>query len=229
MDLEFTEIAMNRGHKAATSTLNFSVRSGSTTALLGSSQSGKSTLLLYASGQIKADSGGIWLVTDENRVSPDWRTVGIGPIADFAPLFETLTVQEHILFQGKLYRQRAARRKTEELLNQYELFELRRERVKDLDRFAYARLSLAIATVHKPVFVLLDEPELGLAESEWLQIQSYIRKLNSDNIGVLYTTVLESAAQCADQIVHLASGEVQQQWPYSQSSVSSGDAFGATN
>jgi ABC-type multidrug transport system ATPase subunit len=134
--------------------------------------------------------------------------VGLGPISDFSPLFDTLTVREHLAFGLRLYQQSDRKRRLEELLKTFHLGDVARERIKDIDQFSQFRVALAHTVLHQPSFVLLDEPERGLSVEEWVQAKEYLRQLATSHIGILYTTVLESTADWTHSIIHLPTGEV---------------------
>jgi|GEM_PF-6313691 len=229
MELQFDDVLVHHGKKAITEPLYFAVDAGSTTAIVGPSQSGKSALLLYASGYVRPRQGHVSLVEEGQAQEFNWRYVGLGPIPKFAPLFDTLTVFEQIRFQTRLHKVRQPSRRAEELLEMYDLADLRNERVKDIHRLAYARLSIAVSMCHHPQFLLLDEPENGLTETEWNLIVDDFHRLNHQDVGILFTTVLESAAEAAGKVVSLPSGEVTVRWRYSPSFASSGSASGATS
>lgn len=229
MELRFQEVIIQNGRKRMTEPVTFSVQTGTTTAILGPSQSGKSTLLLYASGFIRESRGVVSLVDDDVEKTPRWRYVGLGPIPKFAPLFETLTVSEQLRCQIRLYKGRSPRLRAQELLEIYQLEDVQRERVKDLDRFAYARLSVATAMCHHPKFLVLDEPETGLTQSEWSNMEQVFRQLNRRDVGILFTTALTFATATAHQVVSLPRGEVNRRWQSSPFSVSNGNVFGETN
>ncbi|QQE79355.1 ATP-binding cassette domain-containing protein [Alicyclobacillus sp. SO9] len=230
MRLEFRDIRVRNHNTHLTEPITFSVEEGSTTAILGASKTGKSTLLLYGSGNVRPVEGTVQIIDEEGQsLTPCWQLVGIGSIEHFAPLFETLTVEEHLFFHGKLHHLRGAKKRAEELLSEYSLTDVRKQRVKDIDKFSYARLSLAISIAHRPPFLLLDEPEVGLTEQEWQQMVHYFRRLERNNVGILYTTVLEAASAAATQTVALPRGEVRTTWEYSPSSELSGGGYGAIN
>jgi ABC-type multidrug transport system ATPase subunit len=215
MRLDFEEITIQDKQRRVFYSLSFSLVTGSLVSVSGGSRSGKSTLLLAASGHIPLQAGWIGIDSDESaeslsaqHVKPTWKDLGVGPIPGFSPLFETLTVREHLLFQGKLHKQKMSNARLEEVLTSFDLCDVQRQRIKDLDRFSYFRVSLALTTLHRPAFILLDEPDVGLTDEEWDSAKTYLLDLTKDDYGVLYTTVLMSSAAYASTVVCLPSGEV---------------------
>jgi ABC-type multidrug transport system ATPase subunit len=236
MKLCFEDVSIRSNHQVFVEHLKFELERGQISAIVGPSRSGKSTLLLVAAGEIQPNEGRVCIrvengidraykndiepstknthLQDQPRTAeaevfvPDRRLVGLGPISDFSPLFDTLTVREHLAFGLRLYQQPDRKRRLEELLETFHLRDVARERIKDIDQFGQFRVALAHTVLHQPSFVLLDEPERGLSVEEWVLAQEYLRQLATSHIGILYTTVLESTADWTHSIIHLPTGEV---------------------
>ncbi len=213
MFLVFEDVPWLGSERSSPKTMNIRLRTGSTAAIVGPSHSGKSTLLLMAAGYIRPAHGRIYIRHDESKdaapVRPDASMIGLGPIQGFSPLFDTLTVREHIYSQLKLLRQKAARQRTQELLQTYDLTAEAKSRIKDLDQYALFRTSLAVATAGRPKFVLLDEPLKGLSEEQCVEAQQYFRSLNENDVGVLFTSVVSSTLTDVDMVIRLSEGEVE--------------------
>ena len=82
-------------------------------------------------------------------------------------MFDTLTVEEHLLFQARLHHVKRPKARVQELLATYDLEAVRKYRVKDVPHLEQFRTGLATALVHQPKLVLIDEPEQGLTNEEW--------------------------------------------------------------
>jgi ABC-type multidrug transport system ATPase subunit len=187
------------------------IRSGQLVAILGDSQSGKTSLLLATGGFLPVRSGRIVYVDphdDDRPIRLRKRDVGIGTIHRVAPLFDTLTVAEHLQATAKLYRTKHPKKRAQELLESYNLTEYKRERIKDLPHFVHFRVSFACAVVHEPKLVLLDEPERGLTMEEWQLALQDLRSVTDRGAIVVLTTVLEQIADTCDVTLSLRSKEV---------------------
>jgi ABC-type multidrug transport system ATPase subunit len=192
--------------------IHFECTDNQTMAVVGPSHSGKSTLLLVASGFMKPRSGRVRILEEDGdnlrEHFPQPLLIGLGPIAEINPLFETLTVCEHIYYQLKLLRQRSARQRANELMEWLDLTEQAKVRIKDLDAFSHFRVSLAVAAAGRPRFVLLDDPLRGLTEEQCSQAGRWFRDLNERGTGVLFTTLLYTALPDVDGFVQLPEGKV---------------------
>nr|WP_283809077.1 ATP-binding cassette domain-containing protein [Tumebacillus amylolyticus] len=184
--------------------MSFTLESGQMCAVYGPSRTGKSSLLLLASGHLKPDSGRV-LVDGQPPVQ---KRAGVGPIHDLSPMFDTLTVAEALLFQARLYGVRQAKERVKELVNKYGLQEVCKYRIKDVGHIEQFRVGLVSALVHRPTIVLIDEPERGLTNEEWELAYRDMRALADEGHAVILTTVLSQVADSCDLIVSLPDGEV---------------------
>jgi ABC-type multidrug transport system ATPase subunit len=202
--VHFDEVALYDGRKALYQNLSFTLGPGEIAAVYGPSRTGKSSVLLLASGHLRPSKGRV-LVDGEK---PKRDKAGLGPIHDLTPLFDTLTVQESLLFQARLYGVRNLKQRVEQLIADYELSDVRSYRIKDLANLVQFRIGLAHALVHRPELVLLDEPERGLTNGEWELAYRDIARLAQEGKTVMLTTVLEQVADRCSTVVQLPNGEV---------------------
>jgi ABC-type multidrug transport system ATPase subunit len=215
MFLVIEDVPWLGSERSSPTSMNIRLETGSTAAIVGPSHSGKSAFLLMAAGYLRPSQGRVYIDIghdgdeDLSLMRPDASLIGLGPILGFSPLFDTLTVREHIYSQVKLLRQKAARQRTQELLQVYDLTEQAKFRIKDLDHYAQFRTSLAVATAGRPKFVLLDEPLKGLSEEQCAEAQQYFRKLNENDVGVLFTSAIRSTLTDVDMVIQLVEGEVE--------------------
>ncbi|MCX7570630.1 ATP-binding cassette domain-containing protein [Tumebacillus sp. DT12] len=202
-DVVFSDVELRDGRKILYQGLNFTL-SGGLNAVYGPSRTGKSSILLLASGHLAPTAGRVLI--DGKR--PDRRRAGLGPIHDLTPLFDTLSVQETILFQARLHKVRQPKARVAELIAQYDLHDVRSYRVKDLAHLEQFRTGLATALVHRPDLILIDEPERGLTNEEWEVAHGDLLRLTRDGHTVLMTTVLAQVADRCATVIELPGGEV---------------------
>jgi ABC-type multidrug transport system ATPase subunit len=200
----FADVELSYGRHQIYRGLNFQLEEGQIGAIYGPSRTGKSSVLLLASGHLLPTKGEVLT----GGAKPDKKSAGLGPIHDLSPLFDTLTVEEHLLFQARLHRVRNPKARVKELLTQYDLQEVRKYRVKDIPHLEQFRTGLATALVHQPKLVLIDEPERGLTNEEWELAEQDLRSLALEGKTVMLTTVLQQVAECCDLVVSLPDGEV---------------------
>ena len=202
--VRFENVELRDGRKLLYKDLSFELADGEMGAVYGPSRTGKSSILLMASGHLPPGAG----VVSINGKKPNRKKAGLGPIHDLTPLFDTLTVEEHLVFQGRLYGVRNARARAKELISMYELEPVCNYRVKDLGHIEQFRTGLASLLVHHPDLVLIDEPERGLTDAEWERAHADLVQLQEAGHTILLTTVLSQVAERCQVVVELPSGEV---------------------
>lgn len=191
--------------------VNLKVKRGTMLALLGPNGAGKttivrilSTLLPFESGEAKV--GGFDVVRQADSV----REV-IGLTGQYAAVDEYLTGLQNLTMMGRLYHlsKENARRRAEDLLNQFDLTEAAGRMVKTYSGGMRRRLDLAISLIATPPIIFLDEPTTGLDPRSRLAMWEVIRNLMASGATILLTTqYLEEADQLADRIAVIDHGIV---------------------
>ncbi|MGZ4133528.1 MAG: ATP-binding cassette domain-containing protein [Tumebacillaceae bacterium] len=202
--IRFDHVELSDGRKTVYQDLSFELTAGQIGAVFGPSRTGKSSLLLLAAGHLPPTRGRVLI----DGKPADGKRVGLGPIHDLTPLFDTLTVEEQLLFQARLHGVRGAKARTAELLQTYGLQEVRKSRIKDVGHLEQFHVGLASALVHRPKVVLIDEPERGLTNEEWEVAYADLKSLADEGCTVLLTTVLAMVADRCDFVLDLTRSEV---------------------
>jgi len=135
----------------------------------------------------------------------------IGLVGQNASLDEILSGCENLVMFGRLLRlsAAAARRRAEELLEQFDLAAAANQPVADYSGGMRRRLDLAASLILSPPVLFLDEPTTGLDPRARIDVWSSIRSLVGSGTTVLLTTqYLEEADQLCDQIAVIDAGQV---------------------
>ena len=191
--------------------LDLTVERGTVFALLGPNGAGKTTIINILSTLIAPDAGtatvaGFDVVRQREQVKRSISVTG-----QSAALDETLTGEENLRMMGVLsgLSTGAARRRTTELLERFELGDAAGRRAKTYSGGMRRRLDLAISLLLTPPVVFLDEPTTGLDTRSKLELWESIRGLAELGTTVLLTTqYLEEADQLADRIAVLDGGAI---------------------
>jgi ABC-type multidrug transport system ATPase subunit len=202
--IRFENVELSDGRKMIFKDLSFELTAGQMGAVFGPSRTGKSSVLLLAAGHLPPTRGQVLV----DGKQPDRKRAGLGPIHDLTPLFDTLTVEEQLLFQTRLHGVRGAKERTDELLQTYGLHDVRKYRIKDVGHLEQFHVGLASAMVQRLNVVLIDEPERGLTNEEWEIAYADLKQLTDEGCTVLLTTVLAMVAERCDLTLDLTKGEV---------------------
>jgi ABC-2 type transport system ATP-binding protein len=191
--------------------ITFSVPSGSIMALLGPNGAGKTTTIRILSTLLQPDDGKASIAGYDVLKQPAKVHASIGLTGQYAAVDEYLTGEENLHMIGRLYRlsTQAARQRTQELLEQFDLVESARRPVKQYSGGMKRRIDLAMSLIASPPVIFLDEPTTGLDPRSRLTMWEMIKKLAKSGTTILLTTqYMDEADHLADNIVVIDGGKV---------------------
>lgn len=177
--------------KTVVNKVSLSLNQGEIVGLLGPNGAGKTTSFYMIVGLIKPDNGKIFINNEEITDFPMYKRAqnGIGYLAQEASVFRKMSVEENILsvLQLKNLSKSEQISKTESLLEEFGLVQIRKNRGDLLSGGERRRTEIARALATDPKFVLLDEPFAGVDPIAVEDIQKIISHLKKKNIGILIT------------------------------------------
>ncbi|MBD41677.1 MAG: LPS export ABC transporter ATP-binding protein [Flavobacteriaceae bacterium] len=191
MILKTLNIVKEYKNRKVVDNVNIEVSQGEIVGLLGPNGAGKTTCFYMMVGLIKSDSGSI-LLNDKNisnNAMYERAKLGIGYLAQEASVFRKLSVEDNIkavLEIGSLSKVEQ-NKKLEELIEEFSLQKVRKNRGDLLSGGERRRTEIARALATNPKFLLLDEPFAGVDPIAVEEIQKIIFQLKNKNIGVLIT------------------------------------------
>ncbi len=188
--LQINNVRKTYGPVEAVAGVTFNVAAGEMFGLLGPNGAGKSTLLGILACLHDATSGEVLLNREPLRREnlAQRRLVGIGT-QDLA-LYGDLTARENLRFFGKLYgiTGKALAARVDEVLDLAALRDKADLRAGTFSGGMKRRLNLAIAVVHKPTILFLDEPTTGVDPQSRNHIFEQVKALNAAGLTVIYTS-----------------------------------------
>src|SRR5262249_31896311 len=171
----------------------------------------KTTLISMLAGQRRPSSGDAVLLDHSVRDEPRLIRRLIGVASQEVALYPLLTGVENLRFFGRIYDVQGAElaQRVDQLLGFVGLRERRNDRVATYSGGMKRRLNLAVALVHRPKLILLDEPTAGVDPQSREEILEIVRCLRDEGNAVLYTThYLEEAEQLCDRLAILHQGKL---------------------
>ena len=191
MILKTSNIVKEYKSRKVVDNVNIEVSQGEIVGLLGPNGAGKTTCFYMMVGLIKSDSGSV-LIDDKNISNKpmfERAKLGIGYLAQEASVFRKLSVEDNIkavLQIGNLSKIEQ-NTKLEELIEEFSLEKVRKNRGDLLSGGERRRTEIARALATEPKFLLLDEPFAGVDPIAVEEIQKIVFQLKNKNIGVLIT------------------------------------------
>jgi ABC-2 type transport system ATP-binding protein len=198
------------GDLLAVNDLSLDVFQGEVFGLLGPNGAGKTTTINMICGLLKSDGGEVRIdgrsLTDNYR---ECRQV-IGLCPQDVVIWESLTCLEQLELVGRLYdiRPDAARKRAVDLLNDFGLLDRKHKLAKTLSAGMKRRLNMALALVHDPQVLILDEPQAELDPQSRILVREYIRSLATGKTVLLSTHDMDEADRLADRIAIIDHGRL---------------------
>jgi ABC-2 type transport system ATP-binding protein len=200
-----------KGGIRAVDGLDLAVTPGEIYGFLGPNGAGKTTSVRILTTLLRPTAGTARVAGHDVVTEADAVRRSIGVALQEAAIDPLMTGRELLRMQGALHglRQPAARERAGELLDRVGLAQAGDRRVGGYSGGMRRRLDLALALVHRPRVLFLDEPTTGLDPTSRGALWREVRSLNDDGTTVFLTTqYLEEAEQLADRVGIIAAGRL---------------------
>jgi ABC-2 type transport system ATP-binding protein len=197
------------GEVHALNGVSFEVAQGDFFGLLGPNGAGKTTLMRVLCGLLSADTGEVAVF---NRKLERWKTPPeIGVVPQDIALYDMLSAKGNLELFGKLrgLSGRELESRISRALELTGLSERASSKVKTFSGGMKRRLNLAVALLHEPKILLLDEPTVGVDPQSRASIFTLLEDLHSRGTTILYTThYMEEAERLCRNIAILDHGKL---------------------
>lgn len=209
--IEAQDLTMRFGDFVAVDHVNFRIRRGEIFGFLGSNGCGKSTTMKMLTGLLPASEGRAWLFGQE--VDPrniDTRR-RVGYMSQAFSLYGELTVRQNLVLHARLFHVPEAdiEARVDDMVARFDLADELDALPENLPMGVRQRLSLAVAMVHKPELLILDEPTSGVdpvaRDAFWRLLIALARQ---DKVTIFISTHFMNEAQRCDRMSLMHAGKV---------------------
>jgi len=208
--LRLHELSRSFGDVKAVDRLSLEVRRGEIFGFLGPNGAGKTTTIRMMCGLLRPDGGRVEVAGRLASPAPVEvrRTLGLSPQSIM--IWDALTCREQLEFMGRMYGLdgASARRRTRELLASFGLEDKRNKLGRTLSGGLKRRLNIALALVHEPEILFLDEPQAGLDPQSRVLVREYVRGLARRATVILTTHDMEEAEKLSDRVCIIDHGRL---------------------
>ncbi|MEL6603052.1 MAG: ABC transporter ATP-binding protein [Cyanobacteria bacterium J06614_10] len=195
----------------AVSDVSLKLEPGEVLAFLGPNGAGKTTTIKMIAGLIRPDAGWVKIAGLNPHHQPEALS-GIGAVLEGnRNLYWRLTALENLEYFGVLRKmpRKQARSRGLSLLETFGLLEKRKEPVQNLSRGMQQKIAIAVALIHQPQLLLLDEPTLGLDVEAGETVKAIVRQIASSGCAILLTThQLNVAEALSDRVAIIQAGKI---------------------
>ncbi|WP_287804547.1 ribosome-associated ATPase/putative transporter RbbA [Diaphorobacter sp.] len=209
--IEAQGLTMRFGDFVAVDQVSFRIRRGEIFGFLGSNGCGKSTTMKMLTGLLPASEGRAWLfgqAVDPHDMATRRR---VGYMSQAFSLYGELTVEQNLVLHARLFHvpeeQMTAR--VDEMLQRFALQDARATLPANLPLGMRQRLSLAVAMVHRPELLILDEPTSGVdpvaRDAFWRLLVELSRR---DRVTIFISTHFMNEAERCDRMSMMHAGRV---------------------
>ncbi|WP_025028651.1 ABC transporter ATP-binding protein [Caldalkalibacillus mannanilyticus] len=181
-------VTKSYGKKKILRNVTLTIDKGEVYGLLGPNGAGKSTLLSILSTLTQPTSGTVSIQGYHlGKQNKQVREI-IGYVPQDLALWEKMTVQENMRFWSKFGKKSVADKRLLDLCKAVQLEEKWTEKVSKLSGGMKRKLNIAVALIHDPDVLLMDEPTVGIDFQSKFEINQYIKQLTKQGKTIVYTT-----------------------------------------
>ncbi len=210
--IEVKNLTKKFGDFTAVSDISFSVNQGEIFAFLGPNGAGKTTTIKMLTTLLEPTAGEAMVNNFNLRDERDDVRRSFGIVFQDPSLDDDLTAYENMEFHAILYGHGKVDRikRIEELLKLVDLWDRKKDLVKNFSGGMKRRLEIARSLIHTPKIIFLDEPTVGLDPQTRNHIWSYVVNLSKkEGVTVFLTThYMEEADKMADRVVIIDHGKI---------------------
>jgi len=191
--------------------INFQVVQGEVFGFLGPNGAGKTTTQRMLTTLLEPTEGRMVINGHDVAHDPVPIKRRMGLVPEESNVYTELTAWENLMFTARLYLVEPGERteRARELLETFGLWEKRDVKVEEFSKGMRRRLSIAMAIIHRPALLFLDEPTPGLDAQSTRAIRDLIRELNAEGTTIFLTThQIEEANQLCDRVAIINHGKI---------------------
>jgi ribosome-dependent ATPase len=209
--IEAQELTMRFGDFTAVDNANFRIQKGEIFGFLGSNGCGKTTTMKMLTGLLTPSSGKAWLFNEPiNSRALDTRK-RVGYMTQSFSLYGELTVYQNLKLHARLFDipEEYVENRIKEVAEQFDLQRLFKQLPKQLPVGERQRLSLAVAMIHQPEILILDEPTSGVDPAARDNFWHILLKLSREHgVTIFISTHFMNEAERCDRISLMHAGKV---------------------
>jgi len=209
--IEVRGLTKRYGKLLAVDNVDFDVKDGEIFGFMGPNGAGKTTTVMMLTSFLEPTAGTIRIHGhDLPKESLEARAL-MGIVPEESNIYMELTGEANLLFAGKIYRMPRKKRKqrARELLEVFGLSDRANVKVQEFSKGMRRRLTVAMALIHEPKLLFLDEPISGLDVQSTRYIKKLVHDLNASGVTIFLTThQIEIANELCNRVAIINQGRI---------------------
>ena len=204
------QLTRRYGDFLAVDRVDFSIEQGEIVGLLGHNGAGKTTIMKMLTGYLEPSAGRIFVDGVDVAEQPKLVQRSLGYLSESLPLYPEMTVVDYLEYAAEL-RGVAPKDQASAVRESIEATELEVkafDAIHTLSRGYRQRVGVAQAILHKPRFLVLDEPTNGLDPSQTQHMRDLIRRLSAQATIILSTHIMQEVNAVCDRAMILRNGRL---------------------
>ncbi len=198
------------GETCAVNDLSFTIKPGEVVGLLGPNGAGKTTTMRMLTGFMSPDRGTVSIDTIDITQNPILAQEKIGYLPENNPLYKDMLVGE--LLEYSLSLRRILKQKHTQVLDfavkSVSIADVYYHPITELSKGYKQRVGIALAILHQPEILVMDEPSEGLDPNQRSEIRTLIRKLSKNHTILLSTHVMQEVEAVCERMIIMNRGSL---------------------
>ena len=206
--IEAEGLTRRYGETLAVDGVTFAIGAGEIVGLLGHNGAGKTTIMKMLTGYLEPSAGAARVGAVDVAAAPAAARRQIGYLPENCPVYPEMPVVDYLDYVASLRGVADRPAALAEVLEATDLASRAFDAIGTLSRGYQQRVGVAQAIVHKPRFLILDEPTNGLDPSQTQHMRELIRRLAAEATVILSTHIMQEVDALCDRVIILRSGEL---------------------
>ncbi len=206
MSIIVENITKTYGTQRALDAISFTIESGQIVGFLGPNGAGKSTMMKIITTYISQNEGLVEVNGYDVRTKPMSVKQSVGYLPEHNPLYLEMYVKEYIQFNASVHK--VSKRRIEEVIEQVGLTPEIHKKIKQLSKGYRQRVGLAVALLHDPEVLILDEPTTGLDPNQLIEIRGLIREIGKTKTVLFSTHIMQEVEAVCDRVIIINKGKI---------------------
>ncbi len=206
MSITVENVSKLYGEQKALDNISFTIGSGEIVGFLGPNGAGKSTMMKIITTYISQTNGVVSVNGHNVETKPMLVKQSVGYLPEHNPLYLDMYVKEYIQFSGRVHG--VSKSRVNEVIERVGLSPEAHKKIGQLSKGYRQRVGLAVALLHDPEVLILDEPTTGLDPNQLVEIRSLIKEIGTTKTVLFSTHIMQEVEAVCDRVIIINKGSI---------------------